>query len=206
MPVKILLAAAAALFLQSATAWSAQPTWDVSKNFSSTRNPNGPWKYYGNGTLLNVSGDPCGTVDKSGCPAWSNGLIEPGAVYMTANNTGSTLSFYPGLEIPPGYVQINPQSGYGIVSWTVPEAGTYTFAGAFERIAQAGAARYVHIDLLGTQAPLFDGSVSPGQSAPFSVQMSLLKGQIFNFVVLSSSNLAALSTGLSLQIKLLPAN
>jgi hypothetical protein len=207
MPAKILLAAAAALFLQSATAWSAQPTWDVSKNFSSTRNPNGTWRYYGNGTLLNQGGDSCGSVDKTGCPGWVNGESEPDLVGIIANNTGAGVSTNATTVLPSGFVDFDPQSGYASVQWVAQQSGLYSITGSFQGIDFDEVTHFVHVNLLGAQAPLFDASISSyGQSAPFSLQLTLTRGQTLAFVVQAGSALNNLSTGLSLKITLLPSN
>ena len=203
---KILLATAAALCLQSATAWSAPTTWDVSKNFSSKHNPNGPWRYYGNGTLLDQGGDNCSSVDAHGCPGWYNGQSEPDEVNAIANNTGSTISGQT-IVIPPGYVDLNAESGYVTIYWIAQASGTYTVTGSFLGIDTSEGTHFVHVDLLGTQAPLFDASISSyGQSAPFSFQLTLARGETLAFVVQAGSAISNLSTGLALQITLLPSN
>jgi len=206
MFAKVLFTTAAALFLQSATAWSAEPTWDVALNFSSKRNPNGAWKYSGNGTLLNQSSDSCSSVDSHGCPAWENGQNEPDLVFLRANNTVAPLN-YSGVIIPSNAVQIDPQSGYSTITWIAQSSGTYSFVGSFVGIDQNQNTHYVHINLLGSQTPIFDASISTyGQAASFSFQQTLMRGQILAFTVQSGATFFNMSTGLSMKIMLLPAN
>jgi hypothetical protein len=184
-------------------AWSTQTTWDVTKNFSVAHNPNGAWTYSGNGTILNQKSSSCGGL--GGLPCWTNGQPAPNACNVNANSTSLSVK-YETIVIPPGYIGIDPQSGYCSIEWTAPQTGKFLFKGKFLGIdTKVGTQQthYVHADLIGYQPPLFTENISSyGQLAQFSFGLSLVKGQVTQFTVQAGSDFHNISTGLSLTITL----
>ncbi len=174
----------------------AGTTYDIVAHFSATKNPIGGFTYLGNGYRLTNAINSTNSGLPEGVAGWSSNGPQNGYYSMVYKNfTKNTISFET-IVLPPGYLNLDPQSGFSTVTWKAPASGTYTIAGDFLGIDTGEGTHFVQINS-GSSATTFGASISSyGQDVPFSFSVSLLRGQVVSFTVEAGSDYHNLSTGL----------
>lgn len=192
---------------------NGQPSkWSAVADFSLSANQSGPWSYGFDGPARSLT--PMGAT-KTNCSnlhinCWitSAGAIE--LPLIGVNNSGSTINGGSTVVIPTGMLVLHPgftsgptsPLGYGlrpIVTWTAPEAGTYTISGRFQilDVIPTGVRAIVQQD----GVALVDvGLNGYGNTSPFALNRSLNKGQVISFIVDAAGSHGNDSTGLVVSI------
>jgi hypothetical protein len=109
----VICAAIAAVF---AAATAMADTWDVTKDFSVSGNPNNEWSYgYFNNPMFQLY-TASSIVD--GCPQWLGNLSSDGTPLIWKNNSASTI-----CGVAPGQISLHPGPGYqaSMAVWTAPK-------------------------------------------------------------------------------------
>jgi PEP-CTERM motif len=173
-------------------------TYNAVNDFSIANNPNGVWSYlYNHGTTTNLLPQ---TVVGPDTIYWWNGGSQPNSAIILKNVTCCTVidGF---VVIPTDHLDMDPQSlSYVDLRFTAPTASSYSITGDFLGIDLFEVAHPVEITVNGTI--VFSNTISSdNQSAPFSLIVSLQKGDTVDFNNLTSPiTYAFLSTGLAATI------
>ena len=156
-------------------------TWDLAKDFSTDKNPNGPWFYgfsnYG-GTTLTPLPAAKDILDVSGLNGWAAGRFP----FVAKNTTDAALAG-PGFDVAPGEIVLHPgevPEDVVTVRWVAPSAGTYDVAAAFRRLDPGAKVAPFVIKQLGKpdQQILLGGKEIPAaDSLKFSDGMLVLAAQ-----------------------------
>ena len=176
---------AAGIFLLAGASAGAIAVYDVAKDFSTTKNPNGVWSYgyenkLGTRFIRNVK-----YVHESGLDAWEGALssapLQPPMVLH--NGTASTVA-YVTLRVQAGQLAIHPgpHGEFGVARWIAPHAGAFRIHAIFSGIDTVGTTTDVHI--IASGARIFDAAIDARSSrAELSRVVSLKKGAIVDFAV-----------------------
>ena len=141
-------------------------SWSLSKNFSSEKNPNGPWFYgfsaYGGKTLTPIPA----AKDILAVPGLDGWAVEAGTFPFVAKNTTAAPVGASGFSVLAGEVVVAPGVGTSDVinvRWTAPQDGIYGVNASWRRVnPQASALAFVIREQgLPSQEILF-----PGQPVP----------------------------------------
>ena len=172
------LAAVALVSLAAARPASAQVTYDPAASFSLAHNPNGVWSY---GEIVNGAFSllPSTQTDGSGIQSYFDNATSANINYNPTNHniTEGSQTFTPGgLSI---HSAGNGQPG--IVRFTAPIAGTYSFTGSF----YAGDTNANNtVAVLDNGTSVFSGTRTGGNTTPFSnAGLTLAVGDTLDFAV-----------------------
>lgn len=193
------LTAAALLGLAAAHSASAQTvTYDPAASFSLTSNPAGAFSYGETPTLGGAFSLLPSTQNDRGVQSYINNTDEVNINYnpTSQNITLGSQTFTPGgLSIHSG---LNEQ--FGIVRFTAPIAGTYSFTGSFYPGDTNGNST---VNILANGVSVFSGTRTGSNTTPFTnAGLTLAAGDTLDFAVGGSfsyddSGLAATITGMS---------
>jgi hypothetical protein len=188
------LALITGLILGLNTVTATASTYDAVADFSAVNNSNGVWSYLDNGSILT-------NHNASGLPNWWNGQPIPNSVFIGQNTSGSTVNNAT-LQIPTGYLVIDPEAHTATVEFTAAVTGSYTISGQFIGADIFENAHSVSIFNNGTS--LWSNTISSiGQADTFSITANILAGSTIDFKVLTGSSGCSycnLSTGLQATI------
>ncbi|MCL5097724.1 MAG: hypothetical protein M1608_09390 [Candidatus Omnitrophica bacterium] len=176
---------------------SAQPTWDVSADFSLAGNPNGAWSY---GSMARLDGLPDvtsfnlytdGTSGDLGTPIewWHTGAIDPN---VSHNPTAADFSAFE-ITWSPGEISLGPGFGGTLTAarWTAPEDGLYSINTAFTDNQGGGAVGAdVYVYLNDTQVFVGDSGTAVGAGVSLATNLTLTAGDHLDFIVGAGSDLA----------------
>lgn len=135
----------------SAVAFFANPvesqaiTYNAASEFSSTKNPNGPW-VYGSSTKLGGALKPYVLIRHDKLDYWHGGgsFTTPNVVH---NGSGRVVNAAGYLKFPNGAMSFHPgrYGDYSIIRWTAPQAGTYKIDATFTGANPYGSTTDVHV-------------------------------------------------------------
>jgi hypothetical protein len=185
-------------------------SYDLSRDFSPTHNPNGVWSYGYETTLgeaFTLLTFPLTSVADNPVPvdSWSKNGYEPVAVYHNGTTNTSisdggagvfppgTTWFYPGVE---GHAD-----NYGVIRFTVPVGGAGTYRLQTEVRAYLDGPRSGDTDfhVLRNGVELF-GEFVPGNSGTsYSNRLSLAEGERIDFAVGRGQDNVAFDSGLKIR-------
>jgi hypothetical protein len=159
--------------------------YDVAKDFSTTKNPNGVWSYgyeskLGSRFIRNVK-----HVHVSGLDAWQGALssVPLQAPVVFHNGTASTITYLT-LRMQAGQLAIHPgpHGECGVARWIAPRAGAFRIHAIFLGVDTVGTTTDVHVLVGG--ARIFDAAINARSSrAELNRVVSLKKGAIVDFAV-----------------------
>jgi PEP-CTERM motif len=180
------------LVLASATpALAGTVQYDAVTDFSVAANPNGPWSYLVNGSLLTVGGT-CGFV---GTECWWNGGSLPYSSAMGKNITNHPIQVNGTTVLPPGELTMDPQSNSLMLTWTAPYAGNWFISGYFSGLDAVSASHPAEV-ILDSSTTLFSTTIDAnGEVSLFSLNLALNAGDVLDFEVDHGAGYSFLSTG-----------
>jgi hypothetical protein len=177
--------------------------------------PGGPISYSAAGTANLTS-----STDMNTLPAWSNQQAIPDTAYVVLNTTGATVNYSNTVNLPGGYLGLDPQSIANVaVNFLAPSAGVYQITGNFLGI---DVGEYLHpVEIVTSADPstsLFSGTIgSYGAKDSFNFDVTLAANETLSFLVESGNpsgpgacdafgaqGFCNLSTGLQAQITAVP--
>jgi hypothetical protein len=147
--------------------WSA--TWDVSREYSRTSNPNGVWAY---GRKLAVEGDAFDLMTVPwGSSGWYLGNIGHGG---------------PSIQGGPQLWAKDNSNGFPVVRWTSPKSDVYDIQGVFVGADSRGVSNFAYVVVNGVKVA--EGRVSGYLGTfPFSHTAYIEQGKHVDFVVVWNS-------------------
>jgi hypothetical protein len=182
----------------------AAAIYEASNDFSVASNPNGVWSYLYSISLPTTTPLPLGQGTCNGLvgvACWQTGLGIPDYAAIGKNTTGGVFR-YGTLIVPTDGLYIDPESYTAILSFTAPQAGTYSIAGDFTGVDTNENSHPVQI--LDNGVSIFNNTIgSYGQDDPFNLIETLNPGDTIDFEVLTGStgcSYCDLSTGLDVTI------
>ncbi len=183
-------------------------SWDLVKDFSLSKNPNGAWRYGYDAPLtpfqlMGATASNCSDLHMS---CWKVSASAIDLPLIAVNNSGGTINWRT-ISVPnsmmvlhPGFV---PPSGTGqrpIVSWTAPESGTYAVNGQFRMVDFSPTG--VRVLVMEDSVVLVNATLSSyGSTHLVALTRTLVQGQILSFVVDSAGHHSNDSTGMLLRIE-----
>jgi hypothetical protein len=181
------------LVLASMTpALAATVQYDAATDFSVAANPNGPWGYLVNGSLLTVGQSACN--GQVGVECWWNGGSIPYSVHIVDNLTGSTIQNGT-VVLPPGEPVMDPEADSVMVTWTAPDAGNWSIRGFFSGQDTVSASHPAEVTLDSSTTLLSTTIDRYGEVSRFSFNLALNAGDVLDFQVDTGNGGYFLSTG-----------
>jgi hypothetical protein len=167
-------------------------TYDAAKDFSLTKNPNGPWSY---GVRFSEMADyanfgiPAATALDfgSGAMGWSENSGSPPYVGTNVNGTEYDSE---GINLPTGVLVMHPGGNgeYADTRFTVPQSGTIVIKYEFAGIDTNGTTTDVHI-LYNNTSKVDDNIDQYGQSNSGQITLrDAAAGDTVDFIVGTGSN------------------
>ena len=186
------LAACAGTLLPGAAAAAPSRVYSAAGQFSVTRNPNGPWSYLANRSLLNYVNKTC---PASGLICRWNGKPVCNSVFVAGGLHGRPASFLT-IRLPGDHLDMDPESAANVrTRFTAPMAGTFAVQGDFLGADTSENSHAVSILVNGKQA--YSNTISRfGQRDAFNLTRRLNRGDTVDFVVSTGSACTYLGTGL----------
>ena len=180
--------------------------YDAVKDFSITKNPNGPWSYGCSSSATATDFEPY-TDAKTKNPvnrnleSWcGNKGSADGAPSITHNKGNETIRWQ-GITFPTDFLDLHPgsQGHRSVLRFTVPGRGTYKVQGAFKALDQTTTDPHV---LVNGKAAVDIKPINPGhRHQDFSFTQQLDKGDTIDFAVGNGGNGYGYdSTGLMLAV------
>jgi hypothetical protein len=173
---------------------SAGAGYSAEGEFSVASNANGVWSYLAGGTLLSTSGSG------SNFARWDNNSSIPTSASVTQNTTSTTQTYSNTIQLPPSELNLDPESlaNVGVV-FTAPDAGVYTFSGAFAGTDVNEQSHTVAVVVNGSTVE--SGTIgSFGQSVAIGLTETLAAGAVVAFDSNTGASFSNLSTGLALTV------
>ena len=199
---KLLLAVIVAPSLLSAE------TWDLAKDFSTDKNPSGPWFYgystYGGRTLAPLPA----AKDILAVPGLNGWAAEAGTFPFIAKNTTAAAVGAAGFSVPAGEVVLHPglaaPADVVYVRWVAPADGIYQVNATLKRLDPVTSTTSFVIKQLGKpdQEILMPGrDVTPGADVEFSEPLlSMAAKDTLDFAVWAAHGPGNDATGLDVRI------
>jgi len=176
--VKILAVVLLAL-LWTAPAFGNSVQYNAVTDFSTTSNPNGQWSYLMNGSLFTAR--PCPIA--AGIECWWNGGSVPDSPTISKNVTNNPIRENGTVVLPPGELNMDPETISVVARWTAPSEGTWFVSGYFSGI-DTNEGRHPASVILDSSTTLFSTSIDRfGEKSLFSFAISLNPGDTVDFEV-----------------------
>jgi hypothetical protein len=168
---------------------------DAVSDFGVGSNPNGLWTYIENGStqLIQAQSTCNGHV---GIECWDNGVIViPDFTSISKNTTLSPIVENGSVTLPPGILNLDPESNTVTVRWTAPSAGTWSVSGFFSGLDTVSPSHPVEV-MLDSTTILFSTTINtPGQNSAFDFSRTLVAGDFLDFTVGTGNGGFNLGTG-----------
>jgi hypothetical protein len=191
------LTPAAVLTIAAALSPMLQATvlYNAVTDFSLSGNPNGVWSYGEDAnTLFTVASS------SNVARAWSNANSNPNYASVLQNTSGSLLEVTGTLNVPPDYLNLDPQSNADVfVAFSAPSAGMYSFSGSFIGDDTNPVGHTVAI--YDQSNEIFSSTISAyNQPDPFAFSLALAAGETVYFDVDTGFTWTNLGTGLAVEV------
>jgi hypothetical protein len=187
-----LVACAGALVPMASTAATPARAYSAAGQFSVVRNPNGPWSYSTNRSLLAYVDKTCAA---RGLICRWNGKPVCNSAIVAGSRRGMPTSFLT-IRLPGDHLDLDPESNPNVrTRFTAPMAGMYVVQGDFLAVDVSENSHAVSVLVNGKSA--YANTIARfGQRDSFNLTRKLNRGDTLDFVVSTGSACTYLGTGL----------
>jgi len=186
------------------------PMFDLSRDFSATANPNGPWSY---GYAEELDGSfALLTHPDSSLPQftfWAKNSYEPVAVYHNSSSTTAQVEDDQGV-FPPGTTWFGPGNNgnpdnYGVIRFTAPAGGgSYQLRTSVETVFTGPICGDTDFHVLLNGVVLYSSEIAANAGANFETNLTLQADDVIDFAVGRGADEDAFASGLKINASLDP--
>jgi hypothetical protein len=186
----------ATVVLSGAVQASPVTSFNAFTDFSTT--PTGAWSYDYSTTVAGTLSSLTFPITSGGMPGLWDQQGLPNSVSVIANTTKAAITVSNTVDIQPGTLNLDPESGTVVVRWTAPVAGTYDIIGSFTGDDINEHSHLVSVTDSASAIPLLATTLSSYAAVVgFDFIETLGAGQFISFVVSDSGTYTNLGTGFS---------